>query len=109
MTIRHKIAQIVAVATGGDKWNTSIEDDETSILILAKIKASVPDLKWNAKDKGLSSPDWVSEYYRLSFRSDGSYGVFYFSHFIGVGENLEHSKAIAQQWDTHLKTGWMTQ
>tara|TARA_R110000850_G_scaffold208583_1_gene334611 strand:+ start:362 stop:691 length:330 start_codon:yes stop_codon:yes gene_type:complete len=109
MTIRHKIAQIVAVATGGGKWNTSIEDDETSLLIIEKLKASVPELVWDTQDKGRSKPDLVSVPYHLTYRMDGTYGVFYLMSFIGIGVTLDDAKAIAQQWDVHLKTGWMTQ
>jgi hypothetical protein len=108
MTIRHEIAKIIARGRGGDSWNATLDDDEASVLILDKIKSSVPALEWVEKDKGLSQPDFHAAPYHLCYRSSTkTYGVFCLTMLIGAGETLDDAKAIAQQWDTYLKTGWM--
>lgn len=103
MTIRRAIAEIIAKGRGGERWNPTIDDDESSILILEHIKKNVPVLEWKTQK---TKRDLVSDPYRLCFRADGTYGVFYHMSFIGAG-TLEDAKSIAQQWDKNLKTGWM--
>lgn len=103
MTIRHKIAQEVAQGRGGDKWNTTPDDAETSLFIVALLKSSVPELVW--RREGFH---FFSGPYRLVYVEGRSYDAFYHTDFLVAGP-LQMAKDFANARHVAEKTDWLTQ